>query len=477
MPETDVTELAGDAPVDDLKLKRDLILRIAHSENFRAAQMLQHLLLYLAEKGSSGEAGALKEYSIGVDALGRKQDFDPKVDPIVRVQMHRLRQKLKEYYATEGAGDPLVLEIPKGNYLPTFINASMAGPVEPAATREGSDSGISAGGAPVAILLDGEVPSRKWGRGKQILIGIAAFAFGVLSTLLWMRTVPKSASAVPGSDTSADPVEVFWKQFLGNDTSPIIGYPDAIFLLDESNDLFRFRQGATDQRGALVTSDVIQHFAANPLLADKAGPLYYENGYTGTGELESIAMLTSVFAKMGAKPIIKSSRDITTADLKQHNVILLGSPFQNRAVAQLPPVGDFVFENPDAHRELWRGRILDLHPRANEDSKYQTERDPATGVLKSDYGVITIMQGIEPNVHIGIIGGLDTTGTQGVTSFAVSSEGVIKMRDAMTSLMQANIDGFQVLLKVNLEMGYQVLDFQPVALHEMKKTSAGQGKR
>ena len=124
-------------------------------------------------------------------------------------------------------------------------------------------------------------------------------------------------------------VESFWARFLGNDTSPVIAYTDAVFLLDDSNDLFRFRHGAIDSRGAVVDPHLAHDFASNPTIVAQAGQLYYENGYTGTGELESIAMLAGLLGRMGLRPIIKSSRDVTPDDLNQHNVILLGSPFQN----------------------------------------------------------------------------------------------------------------------------------------------------
>ena len=74
-----------------------------------------------------GTTEGLKEYTIGVEAFGRKQDFDPKTDTIVRVQIHRLRQKLKEYYDAEGSRDPILIEIPKGHYLPSFESATAAG--------------------------------------------------------------------------------------------------------------------------------------------------------------------------------------------------------------------------------------------------------------------------------------------------------------------------------------------------------------
>ena len=72
--------------------------RVLRSTTFRNATTLQQLVSFLASRSIAGAAENLKEYTIGVEALGRKSDFDPKIDPIVRVQSHRLRIKLKEYY-------------------------------------------------------------------------------------------------------------------------------------------------------------------------------------------------------------------------------------------------------------------------------------------------------------------------------------------------------------------------------------------
>jgi TolB-like protein len=62
----------------------------------------------------------VKEYTVGVEAFGRPADYDPKIDPIVRVQARRLRAKLDEYYATEGATDTVRITLPKGGYVPVF---------------------------------------------------------------------------------------------------------------------------------------------------------------------------------------------------------------------------------------------------------------------------------------------------------------------------------------------------------------------
>ena len=76
-----------------------------------------------------------------------------------------------------------------------------------------------------------------------------------------------------------------------------------------------------------------------------------------------MAMLMTQFAQMGATPLVKSSYDISTDDLEQHNVILLGSSAENLAVAQIVPTGDFLFEGPVSSRDPWSNQVLNSKPR------------------------------------------------------------------------------------------------------------------
>jgi TolB-like protein/Flp pilus assembly protein TadD len=95
--------------------------KILASRAFTRADSLGRLLRHLVKQTILGHGDHLKEYSIGVEAFGRGDSFDPHADPIVRVQAWRLRTKLKEYYQNEGVRDPIVFEIPKGCYVPTFL--------------------------------------------------------------------------------------------------------------------------------------------------------------------------------------------------------------------------------------------------------------------------------------------------------------------------------------------------------------------
>ena len=81
---------------------------------------LLQLLEFVVESSLRGDAGHLKETTIGVEVFGRTPDYDPKVDTIVRSQAWRLRAKLRKYYSSEGANDPLLIEIPTGQYAPSF---------------------------------------------------------------------------------------------------------------------------------------------------------------------------------------------------------------------------------------------------------------------------------------------------------------------------------------------------------------------
>src|SRR6266404_4448174 len=99
---------------------REQLDRILRSGSFRNAPALQRLLQYVTSKSAEGQVTHLKEYTIGIDVFGRGDGYDPKIDPVVRVEMHRIRQKLKEYYQNEGANDAIFVEIPTGHYVPSI---------------------------------------------------------------------------------------------------------------------------------------------------------------------------------------------------------------------------------------------------------------------------------------------------------------------------------------------------------------------
>src|SRR6266404_2358248 len=100
--------------------KQELEALIASGVLARAPS-LEQLLTYVCAKYFEGEAEQIKEYNIAVEALGRSPEFDQKRDSIVRVEAHRLRKRLREYYDREGASHPVHIVIPQGHYTPRFV--------------------------------------------------------------------------------------------------------------------------------------------------------------------------------------------------------------------------------------------------------------------------------------------------------------------------------------------------------------------
>jgi tetratricopeptide (TPR) repeat protein len=94
--------------------------RILATAGFRQSESLARLLRYVATETLAGRATQLKEYTLGVEVFQRGTGFDPKIDTIVRTQARRLRAKLDEYYTHQGLGDDVVIELPKGAYVPVF---------------------------------------------------------------------------------------------------------------------------------------------------------------------------------------------------------------------------------------------------------------------------------------------------------------------------------------------------------------------
>jgi hypothetical protein len=90
------------------------------SATFRAAPRLVSLLRFIVEHALADDGPRLKGYVIAVEAFGRASDFDPQTDPIVRVEAGRLRRQLERYYAGEGAAEAVIIDLPRGGYIPTF---------------------------------------------------------------------------------------------------------------------------------------------------------------------------------------------------------------------------------------------------------------------------------------------------------------------------------------------------------------------
>ena len=186
--------------MEDEKAELEAVLA---SNLFVRTPSLANLLSYLCQKYFQGEADLLKEYTIGVEAFGRAPDFDKKEDSIVRVEIRRLREKLRQYYETEGADRPIRLTIPVGHYVPVFTQNGAAPPqscTDSSAPAEAQDSLPAHPEPEPPAALPSQVESRGWRPTTlRIVLGL-----GVGIGLIFLTLAGKEAlSSRQGAESAA----------------------------------------------------------------------------------------------------------------------------------------------------------------------------------------------------------------------------------------------------------------------------------
>ncbi len=145
-----------DPPISFAQERRELET-VLSSEMLCRAPALCRMLRFVCAKYFAGEASQIREYSVAVEALGRPADFNPKRDPIVRVEAHRLRKRLAEYYSTVGASHELELILDPGQYVPRFERRIAPAPqpriaAPPPASRSRPPSALAISYAAAALL-------------------------------------------------------------------------------------------------------------------------------------------------------------------------------------------------------------------------------------------------------------------------------------------------------------------------------------
>jgi Malectin domain len=143
---------------------------------------LIRVLKYICEERFAGRAHQIKEYKIAIEALGRRPDFDPNTDTIVRVTFHSLRKRLLEVYQAEGANRPIRLIVPPGHYDPHFISAPPSEPPSglPPQQNSSDDTGLVG-----QDRVDTPLPRHPSGRVRLWYIGALAFCLAIAVCALW----------------------------------------------------------------------------------------------------------------------------------------------------------------------------------------------------------------------------------------------------------------------------------------------------
>ena len=195
-------------PATDADAIRQQLERILASRVFFPAQRSRAFLRYVVEKAILGRVP--KEYEIAVDVFERSSDYDPAVDATVRVEASRLRSRLREYYATEGPQDPVVIDMPKGGYACVFTLSE--GQAEMGADSSPAEAATPAEAA-VPVLEESGNGGRSAGMGRGALWAVTLACFGVVLALaLWSvmrweraREPIRSLAVLPLQNLSGDP--------------------------------------------------------------------------------------------------------------------------------------------------------------------------------------------------------------------------------------------------------------------------------
>jgi hypothetical protein len=256
----------------ELETTHTQIQRILQSKIFRTSEIHRNLLTYLAEKSLAGTADGLKEYTVGLDVFAKPATYDPRHESVVRMHVARLRQKLAEYYRTEGAEDDVIVELPKGGFKLTF---------EPRV---------------ISIAREKDFPLL---RQKVLLLTISlALAIALASFFgirLWSVTrIPIVRSGVFTAALPAPAIEQLWAPILASDR------PLMVCL-------------------ATVPGSDKDSF----------------QGFTGAGTASGAFLLGQFLAARKPNVLLTRSDMLTLPEVVMDNVIFIGPPFGNRQIQAL----------------------------------------------------------------------------------------------------------------------------------------------
>jgi TolB-like protein/Flp pilus assembly protein TadD len=189
------------------ELIRTELEKILASRIFAHSDRPSRFLRFVVEHTLSEDATSLKEYSIATAVLDRSESFDPRIDPIVRVEAGRLRSRLNQYYKAEGSDDPVVIDLPKGHYAPVFHERR---PPSHSSEKFPAEVAQEIHATPAQERTD---PART--RRRVLLMAVAAAGLIGVAAAVWAwrpaASEPiRSLAVLPLANLSADPNQEYF---------------------------------------------------------------------------------------------------------------------------------------------------------------------------------------------------------------------------------------------------------------------------
>ena len=403
------------------------IERILKSDTFRGSAVLRRLLKFLADKAVAGEADELKEYSIGVDAFGKPATYDQRSDAIVRLQVGRLRQKLGEYYRTEGKDDTLVFELPKGRFKLKWE------------TRPTSEISALSVEEHVELPVHATVPKPVASRTPLIFALSAALlvvtVWGVYSGLaLWrVRTNASQTAWTPE-------LEQLWRPFLSSSRPLVVAVADPLFIELQGTDIFFRKLSIRRPEDAAGSAELsaLRKLLGNPTIQ----PAF---SYMPTGEVMSSFLVAKLLGNRRQDIRLVRSSQLPLEELGDSNVILIGPE-----VVIAPKLPGFqlqpeLVQTPDG--------IRNLRPRAGEPAFFTDKRLGSAANDGEAYALISQAPGPLGNTVIQSFSSSRTWGRQGAVQ-AYTDIGLAKTLVAKLTMTSNQIPRYyQIVMKVKFMDG------------------------
>jgi hypothetical protein len=399
--------------------ERDLYLRqidrLVASHVLHGSESLCKLLQYLAKHALDHPSTPLKEYQIATEVFGRRSDFDPQSDSTIRVQAGRLRLKLSEYYGSEGADDPIVVELPKGTYI-LSLHLRTAG------------TGRLPGDhfAETSAILPGTVP-RAWGIAVAVLSILLAVAAAVIAMMASTRK--PGATALAGAYEGAPAAfQSFWKPFVSRPEEPWVIFSNAAFVGRPETGM-RYYSAERDSQNAIW------------------------DHYTGVGEVLAVHSLDQVFGVFRRHPRVKRGSLFSLDDAKNNDLIFLGSPSENLTLGEIPSTREFLFQRVREGPRKGDLAIVNRHPQPGEAATFLAS---PSSPLTEDYAVIGLVPGLAPERSVLILAGTTTFGTQAAAEYVSRVDSVEDLLAKLTGSKTGELKPFEAIVHVKVARGVPV---------------------
>ncbi|MGA2429405.1 MAG: hypothetical protein ABSH13_12975 [Candidatus Acidiferrum sp.] len=390
--------------------------KLVNSHVLHGSESLCKLLRYLAKHVLDHPGLPIKEYQIATEVFGRSADFDPQLDSMVRVQAGRLRVKLSEYYGSDGADDPVVVELPKGTYVLSFHHrASGSSRTHPSGTMESETAGAA--------------PRRNWIIATSLLAALLVISLIAMLSMVSNRN-PAQAGIARDTDDVPGAFRVFWGNFIAGREEPRVIFSNAKFVGRPEVGL-RYYDAGKDNRNVAIF-----------------------DYYTGVGEVLAVHELDYLFATLHRQIRVKRGSLFSLDDAKNNNLIFVGSPLENLTLLEIPGTQDFVFHRVESGPRKGDPEIINVHPQLGESKEFLGT--PGDQSMTEDYGLIGLVRGLNPGQSVLILAGNTTMGTQAAVEYVCRKNSVEELLLRLSVSQSGQLKPFEAVIRVKVTRGVPV---------------------